>query len=72
MSAKPELNKKRNKVNHHLEEMCNRKKFFLFDHSGKVVGRSQQKDSSRLHLNRKRAKILEGFQLTIIMSHFML
>ena len=30
---KPELNKKGSEVNHHLKEMCNRKNFYLIDHS---------------------------------------
>ena len=33
---KPELNKKGSEVNHHLKEMCNRKNFYLIDHSKKI------------------------------------
>ena len=53
---KPELNKKRSEVNHHMKEMCNRKNFYFIDHSKKIKARHL--NSSRLHLNRKGANIL--------------
>ena len=55
---KPELNKKRSEVNHRLKEMCNRKNFFLIDHSKKF--KAIPLNSSRLHLNRKGANILSS------------
>ena len=55
---KPELNKKGSEVNHHLKEMCNRKNFFLIDHSKKI--KASHLNSSRLHLNRKGANILSS------------
>ena len=33
---KTRMNKKGSKVNHHLKEMCNRKNFFLIDHSKEI------------------------------------
>ena len=56
IADKPELNKQGNEVNHHLKEMCNRKNFYLIDHSKKV--KACQLNSGRLHLNRKGANIL--------------
>ena len=53
---KPELNKKRSEVKHHLKEMCNRQNFFLMDHSKKI--KTNHLNSSRLQLNRKGANIL--------------
>ena len=53
-----ELNKKGSQVNHHLKEMCNRKNFFLIDHSKKF--KAIHLNSSRLHLNRKGANILSS------------
>ena len=53
---KPELNKKRSEVNHHMKEMCNRKNFYFIDHSKKI--KASHLNSSRLHLNRKGANIL--------------
>ena len=55
---KPELNKKGTEVNHHLKEMCNRKNFYLIDHSKKV--KASHLNSSRLYLNRKGANILSS------------
>ena len=55
---KPELNKKGSEVNHHLKEMCNRKNFYLIDHSKKI--KASHLNSSRLHLNRKGANILSS------------
>ena len=55
---KPELNKKGSEVNHRLKEMCNRKNFFLIDHSKKI--KASHLNSSRLHLNRKGANILSS------------
>ena len=53
---KPELNKKGDKFNHHLKEICNKKNLFLIDHSKKI--KASHLNSSRLHLNRKGANIL--------------
>ena len=55
---KPELNKKGSEVNHHLKEMCNRKNFYLIDHSRK--NKASHLNSSRIHLNRKGANILSS------------
>ena len=56
IADKPELNKQGNEVHHHLKEMCNRKNFYLIDHSKKV--KASHLNSGRLHLNRKGANIL--------------
>ena len=53
-----ELNKKGSQDNHHLKEMCNRKNFFLIDHSKKF--KAIHLNSGRLHLNRKGANILSS------------
>ena len=55
---KPELNKKGNEVNHHLKELCNRKNFYLIDHSKKI--KASHLNSSKLHLNRKGADIFSS------------
>ena len=55
---KPELNKKGSEVNHHLKEMCNRKNFYLINHSRK--NKASHLNSSRIHLNRKGANILSS------------
>ena len=55
---KPEFNEKGSEVNHHLKEMCNRKNFFLTDHSKKI--KASHLNSSKLHLNRKGANILRN------------
>ena len=52
------MNIKGSEVNHHLKEMCNRKNFFLIDHSKKI--KASHLNSSRLHLNRKGANILSS------------
>ena len=64
---KPELNKKGREVNHHLKEICNRKNFYLIDHSKKI--RASHLNSSGLHLNRKGASILSS-SLTQHISKF--
>ena len=48
---KSKLNKKVSEINHHLKEMCNRKNFFLIDHSNKI--KASHLSNSRLNLNRK-------------------
>ena len=53
---KPELNKKGSEANHYLKEMCNRKNFYLIDHSKKI--KASHLNSSSLHLNRKGSNIL--------------
>ena len=53
-----ELHKKGSQVKHHLKEMCNRKNFFLIDHSKKF--KAIHLKSNRLHLNRKGANILSS------------
>ena len=50
------MNKKGDKFNHHLKEICNKKNFFLIDYSKKI--KASHLNSSRLHLNRKGAIIL--------------
>ena len=55
---KLELNKKWSEVNYHLKEMCNRKNFFLIDYCKKI--KASHVNSSRLHLNRKGARILSS------------
>ena len=64
---KPELNKKGSEVNHRLKEMCNRKNFFLIDHSKKI--KASHLNSSRLQLNRKGTNILSS-SLTSISRRF--
>ena len=66
---KPELYKKGRgrEVNHHLKEICNRKNFYLIDHSKKI--RANHLNSSGLHLNRKSASILSS-SLTQHISKF--
>ena len=58
IADKPALNKQGNEVNHHLKEMCNRKNFYLIDHSKKIKTNHLNIDS--LHLNRKGANILSS------------
>ena len=55
---KPELNRKGNEVNTHLKEKCQEKNFFLIDHSNRI--KASHLNSSKLHLNRKGAKILNS------------
>ena len=50
-ASKSKLNKMVSEINHHLKEMCNRKNFFLIDHSNKI--KASHLNSSRLNLNRK-------------------
>ena len=51
-------NRKWSEVNYHLKEMCNRKNFFLIDYCKKI--KASHVNSSRLHLNRKGARILSS------------
>ena len=53
---KPYLNKKGNEVNTHLKEMCKEKNIFLIDHGKKI--KANYLNSSKLHLNRRGARIL--------------
>ena len=58
IADKPELNRQGNEVNHHLKEMCDRKNFYLIDHSKKIKARHL--NNGRLHFNRKGANIFSS------------